>query len=121
MAGAMRTEGGSRDTARKIFRQMYEGTDDDAVKITAQRRIAHLNSLDEREVIDEVLATFLKRNGRCPDSLNEILPLLMNIRLPANNAFRLDSAGRLADPAGSPYILDREQCRSFSDMGGTTR
>ena len=119
MAGAMRTEGGSRDTARKIFQQMYDATDDPAVKITAERRIAQLNSLDEREAIDEALASFQLRNGRCPQSLREILPSLTNIRLPANNAFRLDAAGNLADPTGAPYVLDTEQCRTMLDLDRT--
>ena len=119
MAGAMRTEGGSRETARKIFQQMYEGTDDPAVKITAERRIAQLNSLDEREAIDGVLAAYRERYGRCPESLREIMPSLSNIKLPANNAFRLDRAGNISDPTGAPYILDREQCRTILDVTRT--
>jgi tetratricopeptide (TPR) repeat protein len=119
MAGAMRTEGGSRLTARRIFEQMLEGTDDPAVRITAERRIAQLDSLDEREAIDRVLSEFKERLGRCPNDLSEILPLLRTIVLPGNNAFRLDSANRLADPTGAPYLLDMETCSLKPGKGRT--
>ncbi len=119
MAGAMRTEGGSRLTARRIFEQMLEGTDDPAVRITAERRIAHLNTLDERETIDRVLLESKQRVGRCPGNLNEILPILKNVVLPGNNAFRLDSANRLADPTGTPYLLDTEKCSVMPDTSRT--
>ncbi len=119
MAGAMRTEGGSRLTARRIFEQMLEGTDDPAVRITAQRRIAQLDSLDEREAIDHVLFEFKQLNGKCPSNLNEILPMLKNVVLPSNNTFRLDSANRLADPTGAPYLLDAEKCSVMPDTSRT--
>jgi len=119
MSGAMRTEGGSRATAREIFRQMYDGTDDPAVKITAERRLAQLNSLDERDAMDAVLAEFRTRTGRCPASLKEIMPLLIKVRLPAGNEFRLDPAGNLADPTGAPYILEADECRTTVDAKRT--
>ena len=43
MAATMRTEGGSRETARQIFKQMLAGTDDPAVRITAERRLGELD------------------------------------------------------------------------------
>jgi hypothetical protein len=110
MAGAMITEGGSRATARKVFRQMYEGTDDPAVKITAERRLAQLDALDEREAIDRVLAKFREKNGRCPATLSEVWPLLANSRVPGPNGFRVDAANRLVDPTGAPYQIDLETC-----------
>ncbi|CAN5209613.1 hypothetical protein BH20ACI2_BH20ACI2_29010 [soil metagenome] len=119
MAGAMRTEGGSRLTARLIFEQMLEGTDDPAVRITAQRRIAHLDSLDEREAIDRVLDDYKGKTGRCPANLREIMGSLIGIKLPAGNAFRADNAGSLADPTGAPYLLDKEDCRVELDPAGS--
>lgn len=111
MVGAMKTEGGSRATARQIFQQMYEGTDDPAVKVTAERRLAQLDALDESEAIDRILGEFKDRKGRCPGSLVEILPILANIKLPGNNTFKVDAANRLTDPTGTPYTLDQENCR----------
>jgi tetratricopeptide (TPR) repeat protein len=111
MAATMRTEGGSRETAREIFRQMLAGTDDPAIKITAERRLAELDWQDEREAIDKVLAEFRARNGRCVSDLAEIMPMLMRVRLPDGHDFRIDKSNRLVDPTGAPYQLDRENCR----------
>ena len=111
MAGAMKTEGGSRATARQIFEQMYNGTTDPAVRLTAERRLARLDELDQREAIDTVLTEFKAKTGRCPGSLSEILPALARIKLPGNNAFKADSSNRLVAPSGMPYMLDKENCR----------
>lgn len=118
-AAAMRTEGGSRSTARQIFRQMLDGSDDPMVKITATRRLKELDSLDEREAIDKALADFVERNGRCANSLAEILPSLMHVRLPENKEFRVDSSNRLVDPTDAPYLLDKEICRVQLDRERT--
>jgi tetratricopeptide (TPR) repeat protein len=115
MTGAMRTEGGSRATAREIFRQMYEGSDDPAVQITAERRLAQLMSLDERDAIDAALIKYKEQHNECPTSLVEIMPLLDKVKLPANNAFRIDAAGKLSDPTGAPYLLDRAACQVTVD------
>ncbi len=124
MAGAMRSEGGSRLTARRIFEQMLEGTDDPAVRITAERRLAKLDSLDERDAIDEALAQFKESNGRCPTGLGQIMPMLRNVKLPGNNAFRVNAAGNLADPTGAEYLVDPVNCRVDLDTlrtGSTVR
>ncbi len=118
-AAAMRTEGGSRSTARQIFRQMLDGSDDPMVKITATRRLKELDSLDERDAIDKALADFSERNGRCANSLPEILPSLMHVRLPENKEFRVDSSNRLVDPTDAPYLLDKEKCRVQLDRERT--
>lgn len=119
MAAAMKTEGGSRSTAREIFRQMLDGSDDPMVRITAERRLNELDSLDERDAIDAALTTFNERNGRCANSLNEIVPLLLQVRLPEGNEFQVDKADNLVDPTDAPYVLDRENCRVKLDAERT--
>lgn len=111
MSASMRTQGGSRETAREVFRQMLAGSNDPAVRITAERRLAELDSLDERDAIDKVLAEFRETNGRCASSLTDIIPLLMQVKLPEGRDFRVDNARRLVDPTDAPYLLDRENCR----------
>lgn len=111
MVGAMKTEGGSRATARQIFEQMYHGTTDPAVRLTAERRLARLDELDQREAIDTVLSDFKTRTGRCATSLSEVWPTLARVKLPGNNTFKADASNRLADPSGVPYVLDTENCR----------
>lgn len=119
MAAAMITEGGSRSTARQIFRQMLDGSDDRAVRITAERRLLELDSLDEREAIDNALADFKSKNGRCAGSFGEIWPVLMRVNLPENYAFRVDKANRLVDPTDAPYLLDKDNCRVKLDVEHT--
>ncbi len=118
-AAAMRTEGGSRSTARRIFKQMLEGTADEQVKITAERRLKELDWLDQREAIDKVLGEFKERNARCAANLSEILPMLTKISLSDGNAFMIDNSNRLVDPTGTPYILDRDNCRVTLDREHT--
>ena len=119
MAASMKTEGGSRSTAREIFRQMLADSDDPMVKLTAERRLKELDSLDEREAIDTALADFRERTGRCASTLAEIAPSLLQVKLPAGNEFMVDRAGNLIDPTEAPYVLDKENCRVKLDAART--
>ena len=119
MAASMKADGGSRETARSIYRQMLDGSDDEQVRITATSRLKELDSLDETDAIDKALTDFKVRNGRCATGLNEILPELTQVRLPAGNEFELDRSNRLIDPTGAPYLLDINKCRSTLDFEHT--
>lgn len=119
MAASMKTEGGSRSTAREIFRQMLADSDDPMVKLTAERRLNELDSLDERDAIDKALADFRERTGRCAGSLAEIAPSLLQVKLPAGNEFMVDRAGNLIDPTDAPYVLDKDNCRVKLDAART--
>jgi len=118
-AASMRTEGGSRSTARQIFKQMLDGSDDPMVRTTAQRRLKELDSLDQRDAIDKTLSEFRQATGRCANSFGEIYPALMQIKLPDGNAFQVDRSNRLVDPTEAPYILDKENCRVTLDAART--
>ena len=118
MAGAMKTEGGSRQTARAVFNQML-AADDEQVRITAQRRLKTLDSLDDRDAIDGVLNEFKEKNGRCASSFAEITAMLMSAKLPENRHFAVDASNHLVDPTGAPYILDKVECRSQLDLDKT--
>lgn len=104
----MKKEGGSRQTARAIYRQMYEQTNDPQVKETASIRLLELDSLDEREAIQNALNDFQTKNNRCPNNWREILPLLKTVKLPEGKDFRLDKSNNLVDPTGAPYLLSSE-------------
>lgn len=116
MAASMKTEGGSRATARMIYQQMLEGTDDEQVKVTATRRLQELDSFDERDAVDKVLAEQKEKRGQCPANLSEILPLLVNVKLPDGKQFRVDKDDHLVDPTDAPYLLDKEKCRITPDF-----
>lgn len=120
MAAAMKTQAGSRETARSIYRQMLEASDDWQVRITAERRLQEIRSLDEREAIDRVLAEFKDKSGRCANNFAEILPMLAAVRLPENEDFRIDRSHQIVDPSDAPYLLDKVNCRANLDPARTT-
>lgn len=119
MSATMKNDGGSRETARKIFQQMLDGSDDPMVRLTAKRKLLQFDSLDERDAIDNALANFKQNTGRCVNSLVEILPMLRGVHLPDGRDFRIDSANRLVDPTDAPYLLDAEKCISKPDPAKT--
>ncbi|HEY8225591.1 MAG TPA: hypothetical protein VIG25_09955 [Pyrinomonadaceae bacterium] len=99
MKARMLAEGGSRGTAREIYKQMFDQSADDSVKEMARRRLMQLDSLDERDVFRKLLSTYQTRIGHCPSAWKELQPLLSNLRVP------LDSGGAPLDPSGTPYVL----------------
>jgi tetratricopeptide (TPR) repeat protein len=119
MSAAMKTQGGSRETARAIYRQMLETTDDEQVRVTAERRLLEIRSLDEREAIDKALTEFKQRSGRCANSFAEILPALAVVKLPENEEFRIDRSNQIVDPSGAPYLLDKTGCMVKLDVSKT--
>ncbi|MEQ1604642.1 MAG: hypothetical protein ABL999_07210 [Pyrinomonadaceae bacterium] len=119
MAAAMKTEGGSRATARSIYGQMLTESDDEAIRITAERRLVQLDWYDERDAINKALAEFKERNGRCASSFGEIAAALVKTTLPDGKQFHVDPANRLVDPTGAPYRLDQEKCVVALDLEKT--
>lgn len=110
MGAAMRSEGGSRSTARAIYTQMLADSTDPSVSITAERRLMELDWFDERDAINAALTAFSERTGRCPATFGEAAPLLLQARLPGGKQLRIDAASRLVDPSGVPYKLDTARC-----------
>lgn len=110
MAARMKSEGGNRETARIVYRQMFDEAQDAQAKENAKIRLLQLDSLDEREALQKVLDNFKSRNNRCVNNLREVLPLLQQVRLPDGKDFRLDSLNNLLDPTDAPYLLDKEKC-----------
>lgn len=111
MAATMRSDGGSRETFRSVYRELLANSTDAAVREMSQRRLGEMDALDEREAIDKVLSEFKERNNRCAASFAEIAPMLMSVKLPDGRSFRIDASNRLVDPADAPYILDKQNCR----------
>ncbi|MBA2378837.1 MAG: hypothetical protein H0V76_04605 [Blastocatellia bacterium] len=112
MVAAMQTEGGSRETARGIYNQLLAEAEDEQSRNNARLRLMELDSLDERDAIDKVLADVQSSTGRCPRSFREITQLLTRVKLPHNKDFRINPDLELVDPAGEPYRLDTETCTS---------
>ena len=120
MAAMMRSQGGSRATARQIFEQMLaDNASDPNVVTTARLRLMELDWLDQRDAINETLAKSKQSNGRCASDLREVLPQLRGVHLPSGGDFQLTNAGQLADPSGAAYLLDRDKCEIKLDPAKT--
>lgn len=115
MAGRMKTEGGSRDTAREIYRKILAEAQDEISKQNAELRLMQIDSLDERDAINPALREFKTRNGRCASRWSEIIPLLTAPKLPKGNAIRIDQLNNIVDPSGVPYRLDSVKCEAAID------
>jgi len=110
MAAKTKSEGGSRETARAIYRQMFDEAEDTQVKENAELRLLELDSLEERDAIRKALQEYQTKNNRCTNNWREILPLLQTVKLPNGKDFRIDKSNDLIDPSDVPYVLDRDNC-----------
>lgn len=115
MVAQMKNQGGSRETARKLYEQMLASAEDNETRQVAEIRLAQLDSIDEREAIQKALDDFKTRSNRCVNSWSEIMSALSNVRLDNGKELRGDRNGNLVDPTGIPYILDRPSCRVLLD------
>jgi hypothetical protein len=104
MAAQVQVYGGSRDTARHLYRQMFDAAEDEQIKLLAHRRLLQLQSLDERDAVRRVLQDFQSRASRCPAAWREVAPALRAARL------KTDANGAPLDPTGAPYVLDANAC-----------
>ncbi|QQS41463.1 MAG: hypothetical protein IPM63_00485 [Acidobacteriota bacterium] len=105
MAARMKGDAGSLDTARAIYRQVYEEAQDSQSKENARLRLLQMDFFEERTVIRQALEEFRLSNLRCPSSWKEVTPLLASKVLPSGREFRTDSDGNLVDPGDAPYLL----------------
>lgn len=104
MAAQMNVQGGSREVAREMYRRIYDESADEQVRSLALKRLAQIDSLDERDLIRRALADFQTRALRCPSFWREVAPALRAARL------KLSADGSPLDPAGFPYVLDAGAC-----------
>lgn len=104
MAARMEAEGGSRDTAREMYRRIFAEANDQQVKDLALKRLLWLQSLDEREAIDRLLINFRAQKNRCPEAWAVLTRELRAINL------RLDRSGAPLDPTDVPYVLASDSC-----------
>lgn len=119
MAAKMKSDGGSRETARQIYQQMLDEAQDSKARENAGLRLAELDSLNERDAIGKILKEFNQKTGRCAENWQEILPLLKNVKLPDGQVFRVDKNNDLVDPSDVPYLLDKQTCDVKLDVGKT--
>lgn len=104
MKARMADEGGSRETARELYRRMYEDAGDQQIKDMARKRLMQLDSFDERDRLRQLMAAYKANTGRCPSAWRDMQPALRAVRA------RVDDSGAPLDPAGTAYILIKDKC-----------
>jgi tetratricopeptide (TPR) repeat protein len=105
MSARLAAEGGSRSTAREMYKGMYEQSDDEQVRQMAVRRLMQIDSFDERDAIRRALNEYAARNGgRCASSWKDVAVLLRAAGL------HLNESGAPLDPADTPYVLVKQGC-----------
>jgi hypothetical protein len=92
MAAKMLTDAGSLETARYMWKSLYDQTTDKDLKHNAELHMACLVVDEEIPKLQSLVDEFRKRFGRTPSSWNEL------IRLGALRGVPLD-------PLGHPYVL----------------
>jgi tetratricopeptide (TPR) repeat protein len=99
MKARMADAGGSRSTAREIYKQMYEQSTEENVREMARLRLMQLDSVEEREAFRKLLLAYESRTGNCPANWKEFEPVLRALRIP------LSASGAPFDPSGTAYVL----------------
>jgi tetratricopeptide (TPR) repeat protein len=92
MAAKISEEGGSRQTSRYLWEQVYLSTQDSDIRRTAIEHFQGLKAEEDAEQLERLAAEFQRRQGRFPASVQELVAAAM---LP----------GAPVDPAGYPYRL----------------
>lgn len=98
------SEGGSRSTAREIYTRMYEQASEEHVKEMAGKQLLRLDSLDQQDGLRKLFTAYKTRNGKCPDSWQELAQILRSLRIP------MDQSGAPVDPSGAGYLLKAGAC-----------
>jgi tetratricopeptide (TPR) repeat protein len=105
MSAQMATKGGSRETARAIYQNMYRQTDDEQMKRLSLTRLLQLQSLDEMDALRNLLDGQRARTGRCPQTWREVAPLLQRAA-----RIQTDSSAAPLDPSGVAYRIRVDSC-----------
>ena len=92
MAARVAELGGSIETSRMIWSEIYQSTKDRNVRKKALEQLQGLKALEDETHLDELAQEYRKRFGRNPASTNEMRAAGMLPGIPV-------------DPAGYPYVF----------------
>ena len=92
MAAKIAQEGGSRETSRFLWREIYESTKDPNIRKNALDHLTGLKAEEDVEQLEKLATDFNSRFRRLPRSVAEMVGAGMLRGLPM-------------DPSGYPYIL----------------
>lgn len=119
MAAVMLAKGGDRETARQMFIQIYETTDDTTLRRTSFSRLMYFRAEDEVQFLNRLLVQYEKETGTCPRNLAAFVRILpMSTRqLMQNGGMSFDSSSFPLDPFGTPYAFNGNTCTAGIDAG----
>jgi hypothetical protein len=92
LAGRIAQQGGSVETARVIWSELYQSTTDANIKKNALRQLRSLKARDDELHLDDLLAEFARRFGHRPTKVQDLIAAGMLSGIPV-------------DPAGFPYVI----------------
>ena len=111
-AGRMITRGGDRETARHLWRMLYESAETSQQRDNATIHLKQLDALDEMNLLSKVIGTFYQRAGRYPGGWQELVDTGFLEKIPV-------------DPTGTAYVLNPEthavEIGRDSRLGGLPR
>ena len=112
MSAVMLVKGGDRETARQIFRRIYEHSDDAYTRGLSLARLKEFESQDQIAFLNRLVASYRERYGACPASLAGFIK-----SLPASSLDQVRKAGLVIDEHGAPldpdgfaYDYDAQTC-----------
>ena len=85
--------GGSRESSRTLWQQIYDTADHEWIRNESARRLTQLQALDDIDHLIEAAQRFVEQSGRPPASWEELIDAGL---LP----------GFPVDPTGRPYVMD---------------
>lgn len=95
MAADFMAKGGERETARKLWRRLYEQAEEGQLRRNAKAHLDYLDALDTIDRLRGLSEEFHRREGRYPASLVELVRARLLAAVPA-------------DPAGVPFEYDSQ-------------
>ena len=92
LAAKVAAEGGTRQTARALWQELYNSTDDPTIRASAELHLLGMRIDDEIEYLQSVVDRYIHQTGKVPADWRELAAAHL---LP----------GRPLDPMGRPYRL----------------
>ena len=115
MSAKIRSESGSRDTARAIYRQALSEATDKQTRLAAELRLQQLDAFDEMDLINKALRESSERTGSCSATWPEMVPQLQKEATASGRDLHIDAARNFVDPTGVPYRINRNKCEAEID------
>ena len=92
-AAELLAKGGSRETARFLWQELYDSSDNEQIKKNARENLLRLTALDDMDVLQSLIVKVESKIGRKISSVEELVRLGVLKEVPR-------------DPKGSPYVYN---------------